>query len=294
MAPTSSIRPTRTQASSIDLIVYGSHDAIMMVEAGAKEVTEEQMVGALDAAHRAIRDIVEAIDDLKPNVGKRRRRSGQDDRPVVRSRYRGRLRTARCHAPQGQVGELLRVDDVPGWSRHPGRPAPTARRGEDHLQRPQRRSCATRFSTGASGWMADGSTNPSDPIETGVARPRFRHSRAATQALVSATLGTERCPKIDRWKARPTNLPATTFRRCFRRCCLRAPAGAKSATPWPNEPSPARPRKPNSLHASGRLRYPRVERSSSMASAAVAPRVDGRGRPAQSVGRWGGDGPRDE
>ncbi len=41
-----------------------------MVEAGAREATEEQMVGALEAAHAAIRQLVAAIDDLKKAAGK--------------------------------------------------------------------------------------------------------------------------------------------------------------------------------------------------------------------------------
>jgi polyribonucleotide nucleotidyltransferase len=66
------INPTYAERkqSKMDLIVAGSADAIMMVEAGAREATEEEMVGALDAAHRAIRQIVAAIDDLKRACGK--------------------------------------------------------------------------------------------------------------------------------------------------------------------------------------------------------------------------------
>ena len=54
----------------MDLVVAGSADAIMMVEAGAKEATEEEMIGALEAAHEAIKQIVAAIDDLKRECGK--------------------------------------------------------------------------------------------------------------------------------------------------------------------------------------------------------------------------------
>jgi polyribonucleotide nucleotidyltransferase len=50
--------------SKLDLIVAGSSDGIVMVEAGASEVTEEEVVGALDAAHQAIKQIVVAIDEL--------------------------------------------------------------------------------------------------------------------------------------------------------------------------------------------------------------------------------------
>jgi polyribonucleotide nucleotidyltransferase len=60
------INPTFKQRkeSALDLIIAGSADAIMMVEAGAQEVAEEQMVGALDAGHAAIKQIVATIDDL--------------------------------------------------------------------------------------------------------------------------------------------------------------------------------------------------------------------------------------
>src|SRR5580692_516658 len=66
------VNPTFTERkqSKMDLIVAGSADAIMMVEAGAKEATEEEMIGALDAAHHAIKQIVAAIDDLARTCGK--------------------------------------------------------------------------------------------------------------------------------------------------------------------------------------------------------------------------------
>ena len=43
-----------------------------MVEAGAKEVTEAQVVGALEAAHAAIKQIVAGIDDLQAAAGKKK------------------------------------------------------------------------------------------------------------------------------------------------------------------------------------------------------------------------------
>src|SRR4029077_10284819 len=66
------INPTYPERknSRMDLIVAGSSDAIMMVEAGSKEVSEEDMIGALEAAHVAIKQIIEMIDDLKREVGK--------------------------------------------------------------------------------------------------------------------------------------------------------------------------------------------------------------------------------
>jgi polyribonucleotide nucleotidyltransferase len=66
------INPTypERKTSRLDLIVAGTHEAIVMVEAGSKEVSEEEMIGALEAAHLAIKQIIEMIDDLKREVGK--------------------------------------------------------------------------------------------------------------------------------------------------------------------------------------------------------------------------------
>ena len=68
------INPTFEQrkASLLDLVVAGSRDGLVMVEAGAKQVSEEYVVGGLEAAHAAIRQIVAAIDDLARAAGKRK------------------------------------------------------------------------------------------------------------------------------------------------------------------------------------------------------------------------------
>src|SRR5579864_5731984 len=60
------INPTFQQRkeSKLDLIVAGSMDGLVMVEAGAKEVTEEQIVEALNEAHAAIKQIVATIEEL--------------------------------------------------------------------------------------------------------------------------------------------------------------------------------------------------------------------------------------
>jgi polyribonucleotide nucleotidyltransferase len=66
------INPTYEQrkASKLDLMMAGSKDGIVMVEAGAREASEEQVLGGLDAGHAAIRSIVEAIDSLAGDAGK--------------------------------------------------------------------------------------------------------------------------------------------------------------------------------------------------------------------------------
>src|SRR6478672_1999579 len=68
------INPTFSQRkeSRLDLVVAGSKDGLVMVEAGAKEVTEQQVVEALEAAHAAIKQIVATIDDLAREAGKKK------------------------------------------------------------------------------------------------------------------------------------------------------------------------------------------------------------------------------
>ena len=51
-------------------MIAGSKDGLVMVEAGAKEVPEEDIVQALEAGHAAIKRIVDAIDALAKDGGK--------------------------------------------------------------------------------------------------------------------------------------------------------------------------------------------------------------------------------
>jgi polyribonucleotide nucleotidyltransferase len=66
------INPTYDQRrrGRLDLMVAGSKDALVMVEAGAKEVSEEEMLRALEAGHEAIRKIIVEIDKMAAAVGK--------------------------------------------------------------------------------------------------------------------------------------------------------------------------------------------------------------------------------
>jgi polyribonucleotide nucleotidyltransferase len=68
------VNPTFQQRkeSKLDLVVAGSQDGLVMVEAGAKEVTEEQVVKALETAHAAIREIVAGIDALAKEAGRKK------------------------------------------------------------------------------------------------------------------------------------------------------------------------------------------------------------------------------
>src|SRR5260221_196178 len=60
------------KVSRLDLVVAGSADGLVMVEAGDKEVTEPQVVEALETAHAAIKKLVAAIDELAKDAGKKK------------------------------------------------------------------------------------------------------------------------------------------------------------------------------------------------------------------------------
>lgn len=53
------------EKSDIHLVVAGTHDAVMMVEAGAREVPEETMLDAIMFGHAQIQKIVEFIEDFR-------------------------------------------------------------------------------------------------------------------------------------------------------------------------------------------------------------------------------------
>ncbi len=65
------VNPTFSQLdeSTIDLVVAGSADSIVMVEGGARMASEEEMVEALEFAHGHIKQIIEVIEELKAECG---------------------------------------------------------------------------------------------------------------------------------------------------------------------------------------------------------------------------------
>ena len=69
------INPTseERERSDIHLVVSGTKDAIMMVEAGAKEVSEETMLNGILVAHSEIAKICDFIETIKLEVGKQKK-----------------------------------------------------------------------------------------------------------------------------------------------------------------------------------------------------------------------------
>ena len=58
------------EKSRLALTVAGTSEAVMMVEAGANEVTEEEMLGAILFAHEEIKKIVSFISGIQAEIGK--------------------------------------------------------------------------------------------------------------------------------------------------------------------------------------------------------------------------------
>ncbi|HET9096394.1 MAG TPA: polyribonucleotide nucleotidyltransferase, partial [Candidatus Baltobacteraceae bacterium] len=67
--------PTLPQYESggMDIVIAGTADAVMMVEGGMHEVSEEDFLGAVEFAHAEIKKIVAAINQLAKKAGKAKR-----------------------------------------------------------------------------------------------------------------------------------------------------------------------------------------------------------------------------
>ncbi len=66
------INPTisDSEESKLDLTVAGTKNAVMMVEAGADEVSEEKIIEAIDFGHKALAAVVELQEKMAEEIGK--------------------------------------------------------------------------------------------------------------------------------------------------------------------------------------------------------------------------------
>jgi polyribonucleotide nucleotidyltransferase len=102
------VNPTYTEraASAINIMVVGTKDGIVMVESGAKEISEENVVGAIEFAHEEIKKICAGIEELVKLAGKPKR---QVQDAEVDQAYLGEL--------NAKAGEKLR--DALDTQKHP-------------------------------------------------------------------------------------------------------------------------------------------------------------------------------
>jgi polyribonucleotide nucleotidyltransferase len=195
------INPTYAQRkqSRLDLVVAGSRDGIVMVEAGAREVTEDEALQALDAGHAAIRELCQAIDSLAKDAG----RSKLPVPPATGDADFQRLVEDRALSPladamriKGKLENYSQVDDVLDRLLESLTDEHESRKGEAKGIFKGLQERVLRDEVLERGVRLDGRRfDEIRPIwiESGVL-PRVHGSvvftRGETQALVTATLGT--------------------------------------------------------------------------------------------------------
>ncbi len=66
------INPTfaELQKSQLDLVLAGTAEKVIMIEAGAKEISEEKLLDAIRFGHKAIRQVIDLQNELRKKVGK--------------------------------------------------------------------------------------------------------------------------------------------------------------------------------------------------------------------------------
>jgi len=94
------INPTNAQRdlSDLDLVVAGTPDAIVMVEAGAREVSESVVLDAFEAAHNEIRRLCALQLELRAEAGK----------PKLEVTYTPKFTEELVNELMGQYGETLK------------------------------------------------------------------------------------------------------------------------------------------------------------------------------------------
>jgi polyribonucleotide nucleotidyltransferase len=196
------INPTfaERKESLLDLIVAGTKDGIVMVEAGAKQVPEAQVVGALEAAHAAIKQLVAVIDELKAAIGKpklavKAHEIPADFRSKIESSVTGPL--ADAMRIKFKLESYAQVDKVKAdmMASLGENPDAQAKKDADHIFH-ELQEHVMKVEALEKGVRLDGRKfDEIRPIwtETGVL-PRVHGSviftRGETQALVTCTLGT--------------------------------------------------------------------------------------------------------
>ncbi len=95
------INPTLEQIeeSDLDLIVAGTADVVNMLEAGAQEVSEDDMFAAIELGHAAVKELCALQTQLAEMVGKAKREVAlhilpEDAMELIRSQVGGELRQA--------------------------------------------------------------------------------------------------------------------------------------------------------------------------------------------------------
>ena len=205
------LNPTRSalKTSALDLVVAGTADAVLMVESEAKELAETVMLDAVMFGHQQMQVAIKAINELVREAGKPR----WDWQPAVKNTA---VEAAVREAAQATVADAYRVAEKQQRAQRlseirealVARLAPgdetaakwTAHELEDAIDALEKGTVRSRILAGER--RIDGrDTTTVRPVTTRVGvLPRAHGSalftRGETQALVVATLGTQRDSQI--------------------------------------------------------------------------------------------------
>jgi polyribonucleotide nucleotidyltransferase len=194
--------PTTAQqnSSTLDLVIAGTEDAVLMVEAGASEVPEETMLEAIAFGHAACQRLARAQKELIAKAAKPRwafdPQAGKDQamaarvREIAAPKLREAFRTHQKQARAEAVGKVL--EDVMTAVCTDEALKPAVRAAFEEVE-----SAEVRRLIVEEGLRVDGRrVNEIRPIAIETAYlPRAHGSalftRGETQALVAATLGTK-------------------------------------------------------------------------------------------------------
>jgi polyribonucleotide nucleotidyltransferase len=188
--------------STLDLVVAGTSDAVLMVESEAKELSEEVMLGSVMFGHKHFQPVIQAIIRLAEKAAKEPRELNVPDNSALKSKLRGiveaDLRAAYGHKIKQDRYEAVGAakkkakEQVVGDGTNPDAPSPSV--VGEVLKEIE--SDIVRNSILDTGKRIDGrDVQTVRPIEALVGiLPRAHGSalftRGETQALCIATLGT--------------------------------------------------------------------------------------------------------
>ncbi|RMH62479.1 MAG: polyribonucleotide nucleotidyltransferase, partial [Zetaproteobacteria bacterium] len=199
------LNPTYQQmeSSELDLVVAGTRDAVLMIESEAKELSEQQMLDAIEFGQRGYQPIIDAIEALVRQAGKEKlavELAGSEEvQAAVDEAFEAEVRAAYAitnkseRAARLEAIRLAAQERFAGTEDEPG--AFSANDVSSAMKNLEKR--VVRRSILAGNPRIDGRrTDEVRPIDCQVGiLPRTHGSalftRGETQALVTITLGTE-------------------------------------------------------------------------------------------------------
>ena len=186
----------------LDLIVAGTDEAILMVEAGANGVTEAEILDALDIAHGEIKKLVAAMEELQQKAGKEKIEVEApkidegllDDDPLL-----ARPGAGRRDRDRGQARALRGDRQGQGRGRRQVRARGRRRRGRRASARPRSRPPSARSRRTRSARRSP--STRSAPT----AAPRTRSGRSSARSTSPRACTARRCSPAARPRSSPTS-----------------------------------------------------------------------------------------